>query len=40
LSSAGALVYFAVMALISRRHLVSIGGFARSLLGREAPKIA
>jgi O-antigen/teichoic acid export membrane protein len=40
LSAAGALVYFAVMALISRRHLASARSFARSLLGREAPKSA
>jgi O-antigen/teichoic acid export membrane protein len=40
LSAAGAIVYFAVIALISRRHLVSIGSFARSLMSREAPKTA
>jgi teichuronic acid exporter len=40
LSSAGALTYLAVVALISRRHLVSISSFARSMLGREAPKLA
>jgi hypothetical protein len=37
---AGALVYVAAIALLSRRHLVSISGFARSLLGRRAPKVA
>lgn len=40
LSAAGACVYFAVMALISRRHLVSARDFARSLLARHAPKTA
>ncbi len=40
LSGVGALVYFAVMALISRRHLVDSTSFARSLLGRAAPEIA
>jgi O-antigen/teichoic acid export membrane protein len=40
LSAAGAVVYFAVMALISRRHLASARSFVRSLLGREAPKSA
>jgi O-antigen/teichoic acid export membrane protein len=39
LSIAGALVYFAVMALISQRHLVSARSFARSLLARDATKI-
>jgi O-antigen/teichoic acid export membrane protein len=38
LSAAGALVYFAVIALVSRRHLISARSFARSLLAREAPK--
>jgi O-antigen/teichoic acid export membrane protein len=40
LSAAGAIVYSAVMALISRRHLVSARNFARSLLARDAPKTA
>jgi hypothetical protein len=40
LSAAGAIVYFAVVALISRRHLVNARSFARSLFGREAPKSA
>jgi hypothetical protein len=40
LSAAGALVYFAVMALISPRHLVTARNFARSLLARDAPKTA
>jgi O-antigen/teichoic acid export membrane protein len=35
---AGVFVYFAVMALISRRHLVSARSFARAFLAREAPK--
>src|SRR5262245_26644822 len=38
LSAAGAVVYFAAMALISRRHLVVARSFARSLFAREAPK--
>jgi O-antigen/teichoic acid export membrane protein len=38
LSSAGAAVYFVLMALISRRHLVSARSFAKSLLARDAPK--
>ena len=38
LSSAGATVYFILMALISRRHLVSARSFAKSLLARDAPK--
>ena len=37
LSVAGALAYFALMALISRRHLVNARGFARSFLA-SAPK--
>jgi teichuronic acid exporter len=40
LCGAGALIYFAAIALLSRRHLVSISGFARSFLGRAAPKTA
>jgi O-antigen/teichoic acid export membrane protein len=40
LSATGALVYFAVMALISWRHLVTARGFVRSLLARDAPKPA
>ena len=40
LSAAGTLVYFAGMALISRRHLVTARSFARSLLARDAPKTA
>lgn len=40
LSAAGAFVYFAVMAFISRRHLVTARSFARSLLARDAPKTA
>jgi teichuronic acid exporter len=40
LSATGALVYFAVMALISPRHLVTAGRFARSLLAREKPETA
>jgi O-antigen/teichoic acid export membrane protein len=40
LSAAGAIVYFAVVGLISRRHLVNARSFARSLFGREAPKSA
>jgi PST family polysaccharide transporter len=35
---AGVFVYFAVMALISRRHLVSARSFTRAFLAREAPK--
>jgi O-antigen/teichoic acid export membrane protein len=35
---AGVFVYFAVMGLISRRHLVSARSFARAFLAREAPK--
>jgi hypothetical protein len=34
LSVAGAVAYFAVIALISRRHLIDARNFARSLLGR------
>ena len=40
LSSVGALVYFAVVALISRRHLVSISSFARSMTAPKTPKVA
>ena len=40
LGAAGAFVYFAVMALISRRHLVTARSFARALLARDAPKTA
>lgn len=41
LSASGALVYFAVMALISRRHLITAHGFVRSMLaGGGAPKTA
>lgn len=35
---AGALVYFSVIALVSRRHLVTARSFVRSILAREAPK--
>lgn len=38
LSAAGAVVYFAVMALISRRHLIVARSFARSLLAKDATK--
>ena len=38
LVAAGALVYVVVMALISRRHLVSARSFARLLLAKDAPK--
>jgi O-antigen/teichoic acid export membrane protein len=38
LSAAGAVVYFAVIALISRRHLASARSFARLLLARDATK--
>jgi O-antigen/teichoic acid export membrane protein len=40
LSTAGAVVYFAFMALVSRRHLVTARSFARSLLARDVPKTA
>jgi hypothetical protein len=40
MSVVGAVVYVAAIALLSRRHLVSISGFARTLLGRGAPKAA
>jgi teichuronic acid exporter len=40
LSVTGAAVYFGVMALISRRHLVSARSFARSFFSRDAPKLA
>jgi hypothetical protein len=36
--AASVVVYFAVVGLISRRHLTSARSFARSLLAREAPK--
>ncbi len=38
LVAAGALVYVAVMALVSRRHLISARSFARLVLGKGAPK--
>ena len=38
LSAAGAFVYLAVMALISRRHLINARSFALSLIARDAPK--
>jgi teichuronic acid exporter len=38
LSLTGALVYLAVMALVSRRHLISGRNFMRAFLGRDAPK--
>jgi len=38
LSGAGAVVYFGVIALISRRHLVNARSFTRSFLGTQAPK--
>ena len=40
LSVLGASVYFVVMLLLSRRHLISARSFARSLLARDAPEIA
>lgn len=40
LSAAGALVYFAVMALISRRHLVIARNFARAVIARDPSKAA
>ena len=40
LCSAGALVYFAVIALVSRRHLISARSFARAVLARDVPKAA
>jgi O-antigen/teichoic acid export membrane protein len=40
LSIAGAFVYLAVMALISRRHLVNARSFGRSLLAGDEPKPA
>ncbi len=40
LSVAGALVYFGVMAVISRRHLMTARSFARSLLNRGVPNSA
>jgi hypothetical protein len=40
LSAAGACVYFGVMALISRRHLISARSFARSLFAKDVPKAA
>ena len=40
LCAAGAVVYVAVVALISPRHLVTARGFARSLLSKDAPTIA
>jgi len=40
LVAGGALVYFAVLTLISRRHLVNALGFARRLVGSDAPGAA
>jgi O-antigen/teichoic acid export membrane protein len=40
LSASGAAVYFAVIALVSRRHLASAMSFARALLGGGAPAVA
>ncbi len=40
LSIAGGIVYFAAMALISRRHLISARSFAGSILVRDEPKTA
>jgi teichuronic acid exporter len=40
LSAGGALVYFGVIAVISPRHLVSAGRFARSLFARNEPENA
>jgi teichuronic acid exporter len=40
LSATGALVYLAVMALISRRHLSTAHSFARSLFAKTVPKAA
>jgi hypothetical protein len=40
LCAAGGVVYLAVVALVSPRHLATARSFARSLVARDAPKAA